>query len=188
MKRRIALFAGALAIVVIGIAWLAVPRGVAPSPYASEPASPVRGLSAAEVEDLLSGAGAGYARSAELNGFPGPRHLMDLRNELALSPAQLATIEATYSSMSSEARMLGGEIVARERSLSEAFSTRTVNVPELSTRLDELGALYAKLRGVHLGAHLSVTPHLTPEQIVRYGELRGYTGTGTAPPHQLRTH
>ncbi len=58
------------------------------SPYIEQLDSPVRGLSEEEVDNLLNGKGPGYARMAELNGYPGPRHVLDLRSQLNLS-AQL---------------------------------------------------------------------------------------------------
>lgn len=48
------------------------------SPYVEKLDSPVRGLSSEEVANLLNGKGAGYARTAELNGYPGLRHVLDL--------------------------------------------------------------------------------------------------------------
>ncbi|MCV4784044.1 DUF305 domain-containing protein, partial [Escherichia coli] len=54
----------------------------APSPYVAQLESPVRGLSAQEVEDLLAGRGAGYARTPELNGHPGPAHVLEFKEQL----------------------------------------------------------------------------------------------------------
>lgn len=42
--------------------------GFASSPYVEQLDSSVRGLSSEEVDNLLKGKGAGYARMAELNG------------------------------------------------------------------------------------------------------------------------
>jgi hypothetical protein len=72
---------------------LAQPAGPAPSPYAPQMGSPVRGLSQQEVENLRDGAGAGLARMAELNGYPGPVHALELRDKLGLSTVQVKQIE-----------------------------------------------------------------------------------------------
>ncbi len=65
------------------------------SPYAEQLNSPVRGLSTEDVDNLLNGKGAGYARMAELNGYPGLRHVLDLRSQLNLSAQQIKEIEAS---------------------------------------------------------------------------------------------
>ena len=49
-----------------------------PSPYAGQQARQVKALSKAEIEGLLAGRGLGYAKAAELNHYPGPRHVLDL--------------------------------------------------------------------------------------------------------------
>lgn len=55
-----------------------------PSPYVERRSAQVKTLSQAEVDELLAGSGMGVARPAELNGFPGPRHVLDLADSLAL--------------------------------------------------------------------------------------------------------
>lgn len=146
-----------------------------PSPYVAQLTSPVRGLSAQEVEDLQAGHGMGYARMAELNSYPGPRHLLDLQRELTLSPQQIAAIEPIYATMTEQAQRLGQQIIAQEAELSAAFANKTVDDAGLQTQVMHLADLYGQLRLTHLRAHLQVTPLLTAEQLAAYNELRGYT-------------
>jgi hypothetical protein len=47
------------------------------SPYREQLASEIRGLTTKEIEDLREGRGMALARAAELNGYPGPRHVLD---------------------------------------------------------------------------------------------------------------
>ncbi|RIH90563.1 hypothetical protein Mterra_00358 [Calidithermus terrae] len=146
----------------------------APSPYVAQLESPVRGLSAQEVEDLLAGRGAGYARTAELNGHPGPAHVLEFKEQLGLSPQQVAEIGRIRERMAQGAKALGARIVAEEKALSEAFAGGKITPEALQERLLALGALYAELRMVHLKAHLEVTLLLSRQQILRYNQLRGY--------------
>ena len=162
-------------------AWLQAWFGVtapqsstAPSPYAAEWASPVRGLSQQEVADLLAGHGMGFARMAELNNYPGPRHLLDLQTEIDLSPAQVQQIEEQFATMQQSAQALGQQVVAAETELSTAFAAGTLTAAELTAQVTHLAELYGELRLVHLQAHLQVTPLLTSAQRMRYNELRGY--------------
>ena len=152
------------------------------SPYAGQEASPVRGLSAAEIADLLAGRGAGYARSAELNSYPGPRHVLDLGSRLDLSEAQHGRAQDVFDRMQREAQRLGAAIVALEGELSGAFAGRSISPGQLDAQVDSLGALYGRLRAVHLRAHLETTALLRANQIQAYDRLRGYgdsTHSGT---------
>jgi len=58
------------------------------SPYAGQHARQLKALSDDEVRQLLEGAGMGYARAAELNGYPGPMHVLELADKLGLSAQQ----------------------------------------------------------------------------------------------------
>lgn len=150
----------------------------AASPYVAQLDSPVRGLSAQEVDDLRAGRGMGFARMAELNNYPGPRHVLALQEELKLSAEQQASIEAIFSAMQTEAQALGEQILTREEQLGAAFVGGAVDEATLQQHVMTLAELYGQLRVAHLRAHLQVTPLLTPEQITAYNELRGYIGNG----------
>lgn len=145
------------------------------SPYLDQLGSSVRGLSQQEVDGLLAGEGMGYARSAELNGYPGPRHVLDMANELQLSSEQTTSITAIFDGMKEQAVALGQKIVGAESLLSQSFADKTISEESLQTQLDELTNLYSQLRQVHLQAHLAVTPLLSNEQLAQYQVLRGYT-------------
>jgi hypothetical protein len=187
MSKRMFAFAGA--VLIVGIAGAALYLHLAPSlestqsPYVSQLDSPVRGLSPQEVDDLLNGRGAGYARTAELNSYPGPRHVLDMRQELNLSTEQVAQIEATFRQMQTEAQQLGQDIVEREARFSQAFADQTMTEAELQAQTAELAQLYGRLRATHLQAHLQITPRLSAQQIAHYNELRGYTGSSMSDQH-----
>jgi uncharacterized protein (DUF305 family) len=164
--------------------WFGV--GAAPSPYIAQLDSPLRGLSAQEVDDLLAGRGMGYARTAELNSHPGPRHLLDLQEELNLSAVQVDKIEAVFAEMQTQAQQLGAQIVAQEQQLSTAFAGGAIDETMLEAQVMALADLYGRLRVTHLRAHLLVTPLLTTAQITVYNEQRGYTGgNGHSHAHEM---
>jgi hypothetical protein len=132
------------------------------SPYANHQTRDIKALSADEVEGYLSGAGLGMALPAELNGYPGPRHVLELADSLELSQEQIAAVRRIFDSMESQAIDLGAQVVELERQLDAAFGERTI------------ARLQGQLRGVHLQAHLEVTDVLTPGQRLAYDRLRGY--------------
>lgn len=144
------------------------------SPYAEQLDSPVRGLSSEEVERLLNGEGAGYARLAELNSYPGPLHVLDLSSQLNLSALQTKKIKVSFEQMQSQAKKLGKTIVSREQKLSKAFASGKITNTELEEQTSELAKLYGELRKTHLQAHLKINPLLSAEQIKKYNQIRGY--------------
>jgi uncharacterized protein (DUF305 family) len=144
------------------------------SPYLDQLNSSVRGLSQEEIDGLLAGEGMGYARSAELNGYPGPRHVLDMADELQLTAQQRQDITAIFDDMKEQAVALGQDIVDAESLLSQSFADKTITEESLQEQLAELTNLYSQLRQVHLQAHLAVTPLLSAEQLEQYQTLRGY--------------
>jgi Spy/CpxP family protein refolding chaperone len=140
----------------------------APSPYAGQQSREIKSLSSAEQADLLAGKGMGLAKAAELNGYPGPAHVLELAADLGLSAEQRQRTQA---------RTLGQQVIDAERELDALFASGQITRERLASQLDRIGALQAELRAVHLEAHLEQARILTPEQTGRYAALRGYAGT-----------
>jgi Spy/CpxP family protein refolding chaperone len=149
-------------------------------PYAGLEQRPIKALAPERVADLLAGRGASYALAAELNSYPGPRHVLDLAAGLALTPEQTRAAEEAYAAMEAEARRLGRQLVEREAALDRAFAGGAANADEVARLAGEAAATEGQLRAAHLRAHLAMKAALTPEQVARYDRLRGYAGD-TAP-------
>jgi hypothetical protein len=165
-------------LVALALALLASPAAAQSTipPGRADEHSGVRGLSPREIDDLASGRGLGLARAADLNGYPGPRHVLDAATsgELRLAPPQREAIERVFADMSAEARRLGAAVLAEEAALEETFRAGRAEPADLESRLGRLAALQAALRGVHLVAHLRTRNLLDERQIARYQELRGH--------------
>lgn len=144
------------------------------SPYAGQEVRDIKALSPQEVDDYLSGRGLGYARAAELNRYPGPRHVLDLAEELGLSDEQKARSKAIFAAMQEEAIELGQQLVNKERALDHGFAAGSIDDDALLALVSEIGALDARIRFVHLNAHLKQRALLTEHQIDVYDRLRGY--------------
>jgi Spy/CpxP family protein refolding chaperone len=125
-------------------------------------------------EALLKGQGMGLAEIAEVNNYPGPKHTLDLRNELGLTRDQLKKTEALEKVVSSSAVAKGEEIVTAEQELAKMFEAGTISEKVLRAKLEEISKLRADLRFIHLQAHLRMKQILTPDQIKRYADLRGH--------------
>jgi len=144
------------------------------SPYAGQERRDIKSLSADDVAELRKGGGWGLAKAAELNGVPGPAHLLELRSEIPLTPEQVNRIEAIFRDMRESAIAEGERLIEREHALEEAFRARTVTGDSLKTMIAAIEASRASLRYIRLAAHLAMPPLLTAQQLARYAELRGY--------------
>jgi len=146
------------------------------SPYAGQEVRDIKSLSPEDVNAYLSGKGMGMAKAAELNGYAGPRHVLELASELELTAQQRAQTEAIYSAMLSKATALGRALVEKERELDRLFATRSIDAEQLARSLADIGSLQAGVRGAHLEAHLAQVKILTDKQNALYARHRGYGG------------
>ena len=147
------------------------------SPYAGQDSQSVKSLSPEEISDFLSGKGMGLAKAAELNGYPGPAHVLELAAKLELTTEQRTKTEMLFRDMKTNAVALGKELVKEERALDHLFSTRAVTSATLAGALARISKLRGEIRRVHLDTHLRQTALLEPAQIEEYMELRGYDAT-----------
>lgn len=144
------------------------------SPYAGQELRSIKSLSPQEAESLRSGRGMGLAKLAELNHYPGPRHVLDLADELELTPTQLAKTEDIYKRMHDSAVMYGEQLIEAEIELNGRFEDGTIDAESLEDALLRIGEIRSRLRNVHLQAHLDQKRVLTAAQITAYDEIRGY--------------
>lgn len=150
-------------------------HGSAPSLYAGQETRLIKSLSEDDVEEIARGGGWGLARAAELNGVPGPTHLLELADEIGLTEQQRADIEVVRAQMLSDAITAGERFVAAEQSLDAAFQQGAPDADMLERLVAEAGQARSALRLVHLNAHLLTLPLLTDAQVSRYSVLRGYS-------------
>ncbi len=59
----------------------------------------------------------GYAKSAELNRYPGPAHALELADQLGLTAEQRAETTRLMDAQRAEARAIGTNLVEAERTL-----------------------------------------------------------------------
>lgn len=144
------------------------------SPYAGMETREIKSLSGADVEELRRGGGWGLALAAELNGVPGPAHLLELRDAIPLRSDQVTAIQAIFTDMKAEATNAGAKLVAAEQAIEAAFRAGGLDEARLRSLIAQAMAARGELRFIHLSRHLSTPPLLTPEQIARYNSLRGY--------------
>ena len=141
----------------------------------------IKALSDQQIADLGAGRGMGLALAAELNGYPGPSHVLELADKLDLSADQRASMQRLFDSMKAEAMPLGSKLIEQEADLDKQFADRTVTLESLRATTAAVAATQGMLRETHLKYHLSTGSILTPSQMTKYAELRGYGG---GPKHK----
>ncbi len=134
----------------------------------------IRALSDDEIAALLAGEGMGFALAAELNGVPGPLHVLELREELELAPEQEARVVRIFQEMRARTAELGERVVELERTLDLRFRHRHVDAEVVAELTAAISALTGEIRAIHLVAHLETDPVLSEDQRARYAVLRGY--------------
>ena len=145
------------------------------SDYTGQEIRAIKSLSSEDVAELKRGGGWGLAKAAELNGLPGPVHLLEMKEEIHLNDTQVTEITKIYNQMKSQAIQQGEMLIALELELENHFQNRTINNSILRSSLDAIEEVRKELRYIHLSAHLSTPDILSQEQIEKYNALRGYS-------------
>jgi hypothetical protein len=169
----------AVALVLIAGHSLAQPH----QPYAGFQSRPIKALSDQAIADLRAGRGMSMALPAELNGYPGPMHVIEHAGELTLTPEQVSRVQRLYETMKGEAVALGERLIAQEDELDRLFAEHTATPATLAEATNAIGKTQGELRATHLRFYLLTVDILTSDQLRRYA-LRGYHAGGPAqPPH-----
>jgi hypothetical protein len=146
------------------------------SPYAGLEQRQIKALSDEQIADLLAGRGMSLALPAELNGYPGPSHVLELAEPLELTHHQRARTQALLSEMKRGAAALGARIIESERLLDALFAGDVAATQTVTAATAETALLQGQLRALHLQYHLDMRHLLTAKQVRRYNDLRGYGG------------
>ena len=111
----------------------------AQQPYTGLEARPIKALSEQQMADLRAGRGMGLALAAELNGYPGPMHVLELAEPLALSDQQRAKVQELFAAMKAEAVPLGETLIAQEADLDKQFAGKTITPTGLAASMNAIG-------------------------------------------------
>lgn len=156
---------------------------VGSSQYAGYQEREIKALSARQIEDLQAGRGMSLALAAELNGYPGPAHIVELGEKLRLTKDQERETTVLTEQMKADAQRLGKDAIETERELDRLFKTGRPSEASVAQAVERAALAQATLRASHLNYHLRTVAILTPVQITRYQELRGYAAPSAIPKH-----
>lgn len=144
------------------------------SPYSGMEKRAIKALSASQIEDLKAGRGMALALPAELNGYPGPMHVLELADNLSLSAGQRSRMQGLIGAMKQETIAIGDEVIAAETALDRLFAEKRADAASLAQATKAASEAQGRLREAHLRYHLDTRAALSPEQIEQYARLRGY--------------
>lgn len=144
------------------------------SPYAGMQQREIKALSEQQIEGLRGGKGMAMAMPAELNGYPGPLHVLELASQLGLSAEQQAKTQKLYAEMKAAAQAQGEQVITAERALDVLFRDKQATPESVAAAVADAATAQGKLRETHLRYHLSMMEVLTPAQVAAYQQLRGY--------------
>jgi len=139
----------------------------AQTPYAGMRARDIKALSEQQIADLNAGRGMGLALAAELNGYPGPVHVLELADQLGLSPSQRASIQRLFDSMKAEAVPLGSRLIEQDADPYKQLAGYTVTPETVWSSTAAVAATQGMLRETHLKYHLFTAGVLSPGQMQR---------------------
>ncbi len=155
------------------------------TPYAGMQQRAIKALSNEQIADLRAGRGMGLALAAELNGYPGPSHALELADQLGLSPDQRSRTAAVLAAMRDETIAIGQRVLTGETELDRLFASRSATAESVDAAVTSIATAQGNLRAAHLRYHLQMATVLTPEQATTYARLRGYL-PGMADPAATR--
>ncbi|MGY8710511.1 hypothetical protein RAD16_32650 [Bradyrhizobium sp. 18BD] len=170
-------------VVVLVLALLAPAIVWAQTPYAGMQSRQIKALSDQQIADLKAGRGMGLALAAELNGYPGPSHVLELADRLELSSDQRGKVQDMFAAMKSETTPIGNRLIEQEADLDKQFAGRTITADSLGSATAAISKTQGELRRAHLKYHLLTAAVLDQAQLAKYAQLRGYSSDAPAKQH-----
>ena len=123
-------------------------------------------------ENVRDGRGFGMAFVADQQGYPGPLHVLELKDRLRLSRDQEAKAQALLAVMFAESRPKSARLLNAEARLRQLFAAGRPDEAAVRTAVGEVETARADVRLVHLLFHVKMADALTDEQRRVYQEAR----------------
>ena len=128
---------------------------------------------AIEFEQVVGeGRGYGMAFAADQNGYPGPLHVLELKDRLKLTAGQEAKMRELMHAMFAESKPKSARLLEAEAKLRHLFAGRAAHDAALRTAVGEIERARSEVRLVHLLTHLKTRDLLTEDQRRIYHQAR----------------
>jgi len=118
------------------------------------------------------GRGFGLAFAADQNGYPGPLHVLELKDQLKLTADQETKAQALLHAMFAESKPKSARLLEAEAKLRRLFADRAADDAAVRAAVAEVERARSEVRLVHLLTHLKTRDLLTEDQRRIYHEAR----------------
>lgn len=135
----------------------------------------IRSLPGRDIVALAGGEGGGLAKIADLNGYPGPRHVLDMDAHLNLTTRQREQLRQVMSTMEADAKEVATRYLSALAQLEEDTRQGSLSGDQFLKRYRAVEALRTELGAVHLITHFKTKDLLTPAQVATYYKPQGQT-------------
>lgn len=95
-----------------------------PSAYSGMETRRVKALSEEQIADLEAGRGMRLALAGDLNGYPGPLHVLELAEALDLTDEQVSRTKKLLDRMEAEVIPMGRRLIDEEATLDSLFAEK----------------------------------------------------------------
>ena len=173
MKKAAIVVALAVVLVIAGSGAAGAQHGAA---HAGAEAAPhhmlVQTYEKAFEQNIAAGRGFGMAFAADQNGYPGPLHVLELKDRLKLTADQDAKMQAMLAAMFAESRPKSARLLESEAKLRQLFASGRADEAAVRSAAADVEKARTEVRLVHLLFHLKTREVLTEEQRRLYHEAR----------------
>ena len=126
-----------------------------------------------EFEQVVGeGRGFGLAFAADQNGYPGPMHVLELKDHLRLTGDQERAMHGLMDAMFAKSRPAAARLLAAEQRLRALFAAGAANEPAVRAAATDVERTRTEVRLIHLVAHLKTRDLLNVEQRRLYHATR----------------
>jgi len=107
-------------------------------------------------KNIATGRGFGMAFVADHHGYPGPLHVLELKDLLKLSSEQEAKAQVMMAAVFAESRPKSARLLEDEAKLRQLFASGQADEAAVRAAVAEVEKVRTELRLVHLRAHLKM--------------------------------
>jgi Spy/CpxP family protein refolding chaperone len=122
---------------------------------------------------IAQGLGAGLAFPADQSDYPGPCHVLELKDVLGLTAEQELRMEELQTGMFAASRPASSWLLEAEARLRRLFADGMADEPGVRAAVAEAERAWAEVRLIHFLAHLQTRTVLTEEQRRLYRQRAG---------------
>jgi len=135
--------------------------------------SPVKTLSYKQYNGYLNGDdNDNMALVAELNHYPSPQKVIELKKQLGLTPDELLKVTAINTELIRKKKEMGRFIIKNERALDSLFRLKRLDDGTLIFYTNRFGLYQGELRNAILQAYIKIGVILTADQVKKYHKLQ----------------